>query len=115
MLIGVLVLSISTLSVYLIQGKISAREFNSNEWKNWSDDDRDFSRRWDMMNSLRNNYELKDKTKNEIIELLGEPDDKSTNEFTYNLGFAKKGIDTGALSIVFDSNGRVKSYNVRNG
>ncbi len=69
---------------------------------------------WDMMNSLRNNHELRGKSKTEIIELLGIPETKNESEFGYYLGMSTKhGIDTGHLTIKFDKNGKVIEFNVR--
>ena len=59
------------------------------------------------MNSLRNNYELNGITKNEIIELLREPESQHQNELSYYLGMAKKGIDIGTLTIKFNEEGKV--------
>jgi len=72
----------------------------------------EWSLRWDMMNSLRNNNQLKGKTKLEIIELLGEPESKfiHKSEFYYNLGYSKHGINTGRLSIIFNEHDRVIDY-----
>ena len=68
------------------------------------------SLRWDMMNSLRNNHQLKGMTKNEIIELLGEPEFVDKTEFRYYLGYSKHGINTGSLTIKFDLNDIVTEF-----
>jgi hypothetical protein len=98
---------------FLMKGKITHEHFDSDRWKNWTETEADWSMRWDMMNSLRNNHELKGKTKNEIIELLGEPVLRTEEKFHYNLGMAKRGIDTGTLTIQFDESGKVIEFNVR--
>lgn len=66
-----------------------------------------------MMNSLRNNYQLNGMTKDEIIELLGEPESQYQNEFSYYLGMEKRGIDIGTLTIKFNEEGKVTNYKVR--
>ena len=81
--------------------------------KNWTESEAEWSLRWDMMNSLRNNHQLKGKTKAEIIELLGEPEIKTDAEFGYYLGMAKHGIDVGNLAFIFGENGKVKEFYVR--
>jgi len=65
------------------------------------------------MNSLRNNYELKGMSKDEIIELLGKPESQSINEVNYYRGMAKRGIDIGTLTIKFSETGKVMNYRVR--
>ena len=70
------------------------------------------SLRWDMMNSLRKNHELKGMTKTEIIELLGVPNSELNSSFTYHLGYSKRGVNMGYLDIKFDENGIVTDYSV---
>lgn len=65
-----------------------------------------------MMNSLRNNHNLKEKNKSEILKLLGNPSSKSKTEFYYYLGMAKSGIDTGTLMIKFDEKENVTNFKV---
>lgn len=66
------------------------------------------------MNSLRNNYELNGMIKNQILELLGEPESKAENEFGYYLGYSKRGINTGRLTIKFNNN-KVTDFSVWDG
>lgn len=102
--------------VYYLRSNTAYEEFSSEKWKNWIETENTSSLRWDMMNSLRNKQELKGKTKTEIIELLGEPDeDKTSRSFRYYLGMAKHGIDTGSLILKFDENDLVVSYYVWHG
>ena len=99
-----------------LRGKINGEKFDSERWKTADlNSENNWSLRWDMMNSLRNNYDLMGMTKDEIIELLGKPESQSQTEFSYYLGMAKKGIDTGTLTIKFNEIGKVTHYNVRNG
>ena len=100
---------------FALKCRTTPEEFNSSKWKNWEESEVEWSLRWDMLNSLRNNYELKGMTKSEILELLGEPDSQSISEFSYYLGMAKSGIDTGTLTITFDETGKVTNYNVKRG
>lgn len=92
----------------------SRNNFNAEKWKNWEESEDTMSLRWDMINDLQDNYKLDGMTEEEIIELLGEPGSKSNVEWTYYLGMARRGIDTGTLSLVFE-NGKVKSHEVWRG
>jgi|SRR5690625_29563 len=111
---GVLVVGIIFLIGFLLKGNISHEKFDSDRWKNWTESETEWSLRWDMMNSLRNDYKLKGMTKNEILELLGEPELNTNTEFRYYLGYSKRGINTGALTIKFENN-KVVDYSVWNG
>jgi hypothetical protein len=110
---GFLIFSLLILIGFAIKGNITHEQFDSEKWKNWTESESEWSLRWDMMNSLRNNHELRGKSKTEIIELLGIPETKNESEFGYYLGMAKHGIDTGHLTIKFDKNGKVIEFNVR--
>ena len=70
--------------------------------------------RWDMTHDLQEDHVLNGMTEEEIIELLGQPESKSKIEWTYDLGMARRGIDTGTLSLTFE-NGKVKTHHVRIG
>lgn len=96
-------------------GNVTHESFDSDKWKNWEESEAEWSLRWNMMNSLRNDFDLKELTQSEIIELLGEPDSKSKHEFSYNLGYSKTGINTGRLTIKFVGDGLVKDYLVWQG
>lgn len=100
---------------FALKGRITHEQFDSEKWKNLTESEAEWSLRWDMMNSLRNNYELKGMTKNQIIELLGKPESKTENEFGYYLGYSKRGINTGRLTIIFDKDNTVIDYSVWDG
>ena len=92
--------------------EISGEKFESQKWKTANmNSEENWSLRWDMMNDLRNDYQLIGMSKNEIIKLLGEPDNKSeiSSQFRYYLGYAHFGIDTGTLIIEFEKDS-VKNY-----
>lgn len=115
------ILIISILSVIIcgigLRGKISGEKFDSYKWKTTKlENENDFSLRWDMMNSLRNNYKLVGMSKSEIIKLLGKPDSSfsTPKTFRYFLGYAHSGIDTGSLIIEF-KNESVENYLVTKG
>ena len=101
---------------FALKGNITHDQFDSEKWKtaklhveiNWSI-------RWDMMNSLRNNYKLKGMTKAEITELLGKPDSETKSDFGYYLGYSKRGINTGSLTIKFNEKGIVTNFSVWQG
>ena len=105
------------ISIFLLRGKISGEKFESQKWKTANmNSEENWSLRWDMMNDLRNDYQLIGMSKNEIIKLLGEPDNKSESfsQFRYSLGYAHFGIDTGTLIIEFEKDS-VKKYLVTRG
>ena len=110
---GFLIFGAIILIGFVLKGNITHEQFDSKKWKNWTESEDEWSLRWDMMNSLRNNHELKGKSKLEIIELLGVPESESESEFGCFLGMAKHGIDTGHLTIKFDISGKVIDFNVR--
>jgi hypothetical protein len=89
-------------------------EFDSVRWKNWKESENEMSLRWNMIDDLEDDHKLYGMTFDEIITLLGEPDSKSTVEWTYYLGMAGHGIDTGTLALTFEK-GRVKSYKTYRG
>ncbi len=100
-----------------LRGKISGEKFDSNKWKTTKlDNENDWSIRWDMMNSLRNNHKLVGMSKNQIVKLLGKPDSSfsTPKSFRYYLGYAHFGIDTGSLIIEFE-NETVENYLVTRG
>lgn len=88
---------------FFLRGKISHKKFDSDKWKNSDlNSEENWSLRWDMMNSLRNNHDLVGMQKNEIVSLLGKPDDSTSgkeNRIVYGLGYTHLGINTGALYI----------------
>lgn len=99
---------------FALKGRITHEKFDSDKWKNWKESETEWSLRWDMMNSLRNSYHLKGMSKSELLKLLGEPDSKTEIEFNYYLGYSKRGINTGRLTIKFDNN-KVTDFAVWNG
>jgi hypothetical protein len=101
---------------FSLRGRISGEEFNSEKWKNSNlNSEENWTLRWDMMNSLRNNYELVGKNESEIIKLLGKPENQNKTELTYYLGYTGTGINTGTLRIYVDSNRVVIDLKVHQG
>lgn len=104
-----------TICGFGLRGKISGEKFDSKKWKTADLTLEDnFSLRWDMMNSLRNNHELVGMPKSEIISLLGNEGFTTENTFRYDLGYTHTGINTGSLIITFD-NGIVSEISVWQG
>ena len=114
---GLLSLGAILLIVFALKGRIPHEKFDSEKWKKWTDsqNESEWSLRWDMMNSLRNNDKLKGMTKDEILELLGEPESKTSMKFIYYLGYSKHGMSTGQLRIVFGENNQVADFSVWDG
>ena len=94
----------------------SRTDFDSERWKKWEDTENAMSLRWDMVDHLQANYELRGMTEQEILALLDEPDpeSKSDVQWLYDLGSARRGMDYGTLSLILE-NGKVKSYKVWSG
>lgn len=104
------------LSAYLVRGKFTHEPFNSELWKTANlNSEENMSLRWDMMNDLRNKHKLLGLTKDEIIKLLGTPEDSTKSEFRYYLGYSKTGINTGTLIITFNDKNVVLKLRVWQG
>ena len=109
-------LLIVALTVFFLKGRIVHEKFNSNIWKTVNlNKEENWSLRWDMMNDLRNTYEIKGMNKSEIIDLLGQPETETDSEFSYYLGYSKKGINTGHMTIYFIENNMATSIRVWQG
>jgi outer membrane protein assembly factor BamE (lipoprotein component of BamABCDE complex) len=74
-------------------------KFDSEKWKNWEISEENATMRWDMRKDLVKQHGLIGLTKEEVINLLGEPSSthKTENTVRYPLGYAIFGIDTGVL------------------
>lgn len=101
---------------FSLRGNIAGEKFDSEKWKNADYKlEENWSIRWDMMNSLRNENELIGKSYVEIIQILGKPDDENKNQLYYNLGYTRNGINAGTLTIEIDDKKKVTSINVWEG
>lgn len=107
---GLAILIILAAGAYLVNKLTEPISFDSEKWKNQVESEANWSVRWDMMNSLRKNYELKGMTKSEVIELLGEPSQKYNSTFSYDLGSSKRGINYGYLELTFNEKGIVSNF-----
>lgn len=112
---GLLIFGAIILIGLVLRGNMDHESFEPDRWKNWVESESEPSIRWNMMNSLREKHPLKGMTKKEVLELLGEPESKTENEFNYYLGASKRGISTGRLTILFDDNNRVSDFSVWDG
>ena len=92
--------------------RLTEPKFDSERWKTWMQTESELSVRWEMMNSLRRNHQLVGMTKFELIEMLGEPEWKENENFVYDLGFARIGVEVGYLTFEFDDNGKVSRFYV---
>ena len=81
------------------------RTFNSEQWKNWKETEKDAMLRMEMIGSLMMNLRFNSRGKKEIIDILGEPNDYDENKFRYFLSMSGTGINTGALIIYFNASG----------
>lgn len=91
------------------------KKFDSKEWKEWKETESTLSLRYDMIKDLKNHYELTGQSRDQIIELLGNPDSSVGHRYYYNLGYSRRGIDIGTLIIVFNDNDTVASISVISG
>ena len=101
---------------FSLRARISGEKFNSQKWKSSDlNAEENWTLRWNMMNSLRNNYKIIGKSESEIINLLGKPIDNNNSELTYSLGYTGTGINTGLLTIILNSKRIVTDIKVRQG
>lgn len=110
----ILIIIVITICGFALRGKISGEKFDSEKWKTADlASENNWSLRWDMVNSLRNNNNLIGMSKSEVINLLGKPTESFTTEntFRYYLGYSHTGINTGSLVLTF-SNGIVSEISV---
>ena len=80
--------------------------FDSEQWKKWEETETTACVRWDMRKDLVKQHKLIGLSREQIIDLLGEPDSRyqSENEIRYYLGMARVGIDTGTLILTLKNN-----------
>ena len=111
-----ILLTILVVLFFGLRGKITHEKFNSEKWKSANLQSEDnWSLRWDMMNSLRNENDLIGKDYKEIIQILGKPDNENKTELYYNLGYTGNGINTGNLTIEIDTEKKVTNVKVSEG
>lgn len=89
-------------------------EFNSEEWKNWEESEAELFLRWDMTDDLINDYDLKGMSTEQVIELLGEPENSTDKKFRYFLGHTRQGINTGSLILTIEKD-TITDYRIFNG
>ena len=77
------------------------KDFDSNEWKSWTESEVSPSTRWLMHKDLLKKHQLKGVNTDSILKLLGEPNSRNLNEFNYNLGYSERGVSTGTLILIF--------------
>lgn len=90
------------------------KEFNSNQWKTWTETENRPSLRWQMHKDLLNDYDLKTYDKKQVLDLLGKPNSETNNDFSYQLGYTGRGINTGTMTITFE-NGSVVDIKITDG
>ncbi len=72
-------------------------------------------KRQDMVSSLTNKFKLKGMTESEIIELLGEPEEKlsePSRQLLYYIGSAGLGVKVTLLQLQLDESGKVESHDI---
>lgn len=111
----ILIFSVITIGLFIVLYLMFSntnKKFDSKEWK---ETESTLSLRYDMIKDLKNHYNLIGQSKEQIVELLGEPDTAFNHCYYYNLGYSRHGIDTGTLIIVFNNNNTVASISVISG
>lgn len=114
----ILIFSVITIGLFIVLYLMFSntnKKFDSKEWKEWKETESTLSLRYDMIKDLKNHYNLIGQSKEQIVELLGEPDTAFNHCYYYNLGYSRHGIDTGTLIIVFNNNNTVASFSVISG
>ena len=115
--VGILVYFIAV-SLYVFSPSISdffnQTDFERETWIGWEETESTLDQRWNMVNDLINNYDLKGKNISQIKELLGQPSYESKNEISYNLGPTGHGINYGSLSLKL-KNGIVNEIDIGQG
>ncbi|GGG54646.1 hypothetical protein [Paenibacillus radicis (ex Gao et al. 2016)] len=86
-------------------------QFTADSWAS------DREKRSEMLSDLLNkNNNLVGKTENEIIALMGKPEEKldePSSQYVYYLGRAGLGVDDSLLVLQFDENWKVESHKIR--
>lgn len=90
------------------------KDFNSTEWKNWVESESTPNTRWLMHKDLLDNYNLKTYSKEQVLDLLGKPNNETNDKYYYLLGTTERGINTGTMTITF-INGSVVGVKVTDG
>ena len=111
----VFVLGVLLVLGFALKGTFTHEKFDSKTWKSWVESEEAPSLRWDMMNSLRKSHQLKGKTKQQVLQLLGEPNSQSKNQLSYYLGYSKSGVNTATLFIDFNDENVVVRFFVNQG
>ncbi|WP_340024288.1 hypothetical protein MHI24_04050 [Paenibacillus sp. FSL K6-1096] len=96
-------------SVVMLLILCSCSQFDPETWQ------KEPEKRQGMINSLTSKYELKGMTENEIIDLLGDPGEKSTEpspQYLYYIGSAGLGVKVTLLQLQFDENGKVETHDI---
>lgn len=111
-----LITLVITAAAFFLKGKIAHEKFDSEVWKTANlNSEENWSLRWDMMNDLRNRYDLVGMTRTEVLDLLGTPETITSSEFIYYPGYSKRGINTGSLTITFNQSNIVTDIRVWQG
>jgi len=101
--------TIAVAILFVLSG-CGALSFDSDKWKDKPEE------RNRMVSSLLNTHELVGMTEDEIITLLGKPDEKKEspeNQFVYLLGRAGLGVDDYLLILQFDDHGKLESHRTK--
>lgn len=104
------ILSVLLLGFIWVNHSKYQRKFDSERWKEWIESEDQLNLRWQMVGPLTLLEKINGKTKEQLLDLLGEPTNKETNKWYYKLGPTGRGINYGGLRIQFEQN---KSVNYK--
>lgn len=105
------IIFVTTLMIVL--SACTDKNFDSHEWKSWSEQTGEFALRWDMCDDLIDNYLSIGMTKKDVVELLGMPTtdcNKPNCDVIYELGPCRRGISYGSLYLKMEDNEIVEIY-----
>ena len=104
---GIIFLGILLYPVF--ENRFDDRTFDKELWRTYLHSIDSDNPRGNMADDLRKNHLQRGMAKQEVLDLLGEPDfDKQAHVFKYNLGmWSGTRIDYDSLDIQFDSSGRL--------
>ena len=98
---------------FLILTSCTNKNFNSTEWKAWSEKKGKFALRWDMCDDLIEKHLFIGMTKEKVVGLLGAPMsdcEKPNGDIIYELGPCRSGINYGSLYLTLEGYKVVKIY-----
>ena len=101
--------------VWFVSSQLRGEKFEADKWKSWKETEFSLLQRWDMVDDLQRNYSLLGMSESQVLDLLGPPNIIIDSVYSYYLGMARKGINTGHLRITFGNDQAVSEVSVWDG